>query len=115
MSVVVSDIQEVDEEGFGGWDLQITTNSPTGERKETIRTYSKVLSGQVQHLKDTNKLPAVGKVEKRQSGKTGRSYFNFSSSSFMIPRDPRTKPIFAGDQARTLADEEAEIKEFMDY
>ena len=116
VAVEVLDIQEVEEGGFGGFDLQFIRNSPLGNTKrENIRTYSKVLGGQIQHLKDTDKLPALGEVEKRQSGKTGRSYFNFSSSSFMIPRDPRTKPIFAGDQARTLADEEAEIKEFMDY
>ena len=58
-----------------------------------IRTYSKVLGGQIQHLKDTGKLPAVGTIQERRS-KNGRSYFNFSSSSFMGERDPRTKPIF---------------------
>ena len=106
--VKILDIREVEEGGFGGSDLMV-------ENIGAIRTYSKVLGGQIQHLKDTKKLPAVGKIEKKHGGKTGRSYFNFSSSSFMSPRDPKTKPIFAGDQERTLADEEKEICEFMEY
>ena len=106
--VKILDIREVEAGGFGGFDLMV-------EGIGTIRTYSKVLGGQIQHLKDTEKLPADGKIEKKHSGKSGRSYFNFSSSSFMMSRDPKTKPMFAGDQERTLADEEAEIKEFMEY
>ncbi|VUT27097.1 MAG: hypothetical protein MASP_01906 [Candidatus Methanolliviera sp. GoM_asphalt] len=107
--VKILDIQEVEEGGFGGSDIEI-------EGIGKVRTYSKVLGGQLQHLKDTGKLPALGKIEKKHSGKSGRSYFNFfPSSSFIQEREPRAKPIFADKQERTLADEEKEISEFMDY
>ena len=98
--VEILDIQEVEEGGFGGRDITV-------EGIGTIRTYSKVLGGQIQHLKDGGKLPSLGTVERRQS-KNGREYFNFSlSSSFMQGPDPKTMEL------TELARQERELNEFM--
>ncbi|VUT25517.1 MAG: hypothetical protein MASP_01023 [Candidatus Methanolliviera sp. GoM_asphalt] len=101
-TIKVLDIQEMASQYDEGRSVEV-------EGVGWVATYSKILGGQIQHLKDGGKLPAVGKVEKRQS-KNGRSYFNFSSSSFSAVKNIRSEL-----SARTLADEEAEIKEFMDY
>ena len=115
--VKILDIQEVEEGGFGGSDLKI-------EGTGTIRTYSKVLGGQIQHLKDTGKLPVVGTIEKKKSGKGGRSYYSFSpSSSFAQAKDEKTEGLSESmakinkelAEKREIEEQEKEISEFMDY
>ena len=72
-TVKILDVQEVESEFSEAREIEV-------ENIGTIRTYSRILGGQIQHLKDTDKLPTSGTVEKKKS-KNGRNYFNFSTSS----------------------------------